>query len=346
MLPSPPLTVHQLENSPPLPPRIPIDKKGQRRVESNRTVLSPRKLNFQTMLRKSTETNEIRMAATRVALLGSMTGSMTKLPVDSVASKTPSNNALSLKQLPKGANGVPIIVEACLRYLAKNATECVGLFLVPSSESRVQQMWDYMQDHPCARMSINCLNVFMRKHKEFTANDVANFLKLLIKSIVGNDSVITSNCYAPLVHAINSNRPSHIVREKCRRIIGQLVVPARRLLLGRLCNFLRDFCQHEAKTKMNCAKLAWCFKHLIQTPQDNTGKAPRATVPNTRSTCKSISSELFEKGEQIKLCVSVIETLIKHSQHVFLHCLSLKHRITVTESTCVMACGTSLSCVA
>lgn len=330
---SPPVT---MENSPSLSTRLLRDNEFQRDIESKRAdisgrqkILFPRKLSYRTMLRKSTEANECRIAVTRLSLIENMT----------IPNKS-SSPALSLEQLPKGANGVPIIVEACLRYFAKNATDCVGLFLAPGNESRVKKMWDYMQNHPCARLSINCVNVFMRKHKDFTANDVAHFLKLLIKSIVGTQSVITYNCYAPLVDLINSNCPSHKMGEKCRRIIGQLLVPEHRLLLGRLCNFLRGFCQHEAKTKMNCAKLAWSFKHLIQTPQEDCDNpSPRCSIPHAQSECKSNSkykkrkssrlsaeqtNDLVEKGETIKLCVSVIETLIKHSEHVFLQCLSPK----------------------
>merc|ERR1711937_585015 len=68
--------------------------------------------------------------------------------------------------------------------------------------------------------------------------DVASFLKRFIKTIIGNEPVITYNCYAPLVELSNSSCPSHLIAKKYRHIIGQLLVPARRLLLKRLCNFL------------------------------------------------------------------------------------------------------------
>merc|ERR1719174_348883 len=315
---SPPVTAHQVKTHPPtLPARPPRDQQYQP-LQKFRT------------LRISTEADEIHIAATKLALSEDM-----KLAVVFPTSKNSSSPTLSLEQLPKAANGAPIIVESCLRYLEKNATDCVGLFLAPGSDDRVKQIWDYMQDHPCARLSTNCVSVFMREHKELTANDVAKFLKFLIKLIVDNESVITNNCYTPLVDLVTSKCPSHAMGEKCRRIIGQLLVPARRLLLGRLCNFLRVFCQHEAKTKMNCAKLAWCFHHLIQTPHEHYGKvSPRCAQLDPQSTRgltskhkkrKSATHELlFQKAENIKVCVSVIETLIKHSEHVFLQSLSPK----------------------
>ena len=127
MLASPPLTVHRLENSPSLFTRIPIDNnRNQRRVESNRAdisgrqkVVSLRKLKFQTMLRKGTDTNEIRMATTRLALIGNM---RSPVPDDFVTPNTPSSAALSLKQLPKGDNGS--LFQYCRFYtLARSVSE-------------------------------------------------------------------------------------------------------------------------------------------------------------------------------------------------------------------------------
>merc|ERR1712048_31600 len=180
-----------------------------------------------------------------------------------------------LEQQPKSATGVPIIVEACLQYLAKKPAACVGLFRIPGNSRHVQEMWDYLRDHPYARLSVNCINVLMRKHKEYSANDVASFLKRFIESVVGNEPVVSYNCYSPLADAIANTPPSNYVGRKCRNIVSQLLVPSRRLLLGRLCNFLRDFSQHKDTTKMNCQNLAICFVNLVQPPPQDLSNNQR-----------------------------------------------------------------------
>ena len=238
----------------------------------------------------------------------------------------------SLDQQPKSANGIPIVVEACLRYLSANASDCVGLFRVPGESDHVSQLWDYINNHPFARLSINCVDVFMRNHPEFTAHDVASFLKRTIKSMVGNEHVVTYNCYEPLVSLIRSKCPSHQVGDKCRRIIGQLLVPARRLLLGRLCNFLREFSKYHEKTQMDCGSLAVCFANLMQpshAPQPRTKK--RNSIRNHLSsriglmkkkvkqpmTADQLRALIMDEGRKSKLCVSVIKVLIEQSEHIF-----------------------------
>merc|ERR1712080_177631 len=84
-------------------------------------------------------------------------------------------------------------------------------------------------------------------------------------SMCTDESVVTANCYAPLVKLVNNKCPV-AVAIKYRRILGQLLVPARRLLLARVCNFLRDFSKHEATTQMGCTHLAICFANLMQPP--------------------------------------------------------------------------------
>ena len=246
----------------------------------------------------------------------------------------------SLDQQPKAINGVPILVEACLRYLSTNAIDCVGLFRVPGESDHVNQLWEYMKYHPFARLSMNCIDVFMRNHTEFTAHDVASFVKRAIKSMVGNEHVVTSNCYDPLVSLIRSNCPAHQLGEKCRRIIGQLLVPARRLLLGRLCNFLREFSQHHSITQMNCDSLAVCFANLMQPPARNEGDASTHAIVGTVNSRKRFSMHSFpigfrkkkikepmnadqlrvfivDEGRKSKLCVAVIKVLIDNSEYIF-----------------------------
>ena len=255
-----------------------------------------------------------------------------KAPLGSSTSTQPPSLTISLQQQPKSVNGVPIIVESCLQYFANNATACVGLFRAPGNERNVQEMWDYMCNRPCARLSINCMDTYMRKHPDSTANDVASFMKRFLTSIVGKEPVLTYNCYAPLANLTSASAmcPSHLIGEKARRIIGQLLVPARRALLGRLCNFLREFSRHAPKTTMDCASLSVCFAHLIQAPPEGHGQPSphiqsKRELPSKQSqkTSRTPSAESASRErEQVKICASIIEILIKRSRHVFAPCLS------------------------
>merc|ERR1712032_824006 len=250
----------------------------------------------------------------------------------------------------KSSSDVDIVVGACLRYFNVNATNCVGLFRVPGEHGHVQKIWQYMQDHPCARSSVNCVEVFMRNHPEFTAHDVSSFLKRFIKSIFGNKPVITYDCWEPLVDLIREKCPADLIAKKYRQILGQLLVPARRLLLECLCKFLLDFSSHKDTTNMGCANLAVCFANLLQPPPeddshsslDQVGKKTRKKSrkskfrkdnPSSRSGKKrnskrrskiahsrsvsEISAFVKAEGEKTKLCVSAIQILIKESHRVF-----------------------------
>ena len=233
-----------------------------------------------------------------------------KTSAEFLTSAGTSSLSSSLEQQPKSANGVPIIVEACLRYLTKNATECVGLFRVSGNKRRVQEMWDHLQFHPYARLSINCINAFMFKHKEFTANDVASFLKRFVKLVVGDEPVVTYDCHGPLVDAATNASPSNYTGRKFRHIIGQLLVPSRRLLLARLCNFLRDFSQYEDTTQMNRTNLATCFAMLVQAPPEGTNgkfssdkkfKKRRSSIfGRKKSRAEQIREICFAEGERTK----------------------------------------------
>jgi len=236
------------------------------------------------------------------------------------------------QQQHKSLSGVPIIVGACLRYFSANATDCVGLFRVPGQHDHVQKIWQFMQDHPCARSSFNCVEVFMRNRPEFTAHDVSSFLKRFIKSICGNKPVITYDCWEPLVNLIREKCPADLIAKKYRQILGQLLVPARRLLLECLCKFLLDFSSHKETTNMDCASLAVCFANLMQPPPnddshssvDQVGKkrkrrskrTPKKKIAHSRSVSE-ISAFVKAEGEKTKLCVSAIQILIKESYHVF-----------------------------
>ena len=183
----------------------------------------------------------------------------------------------------------------------------------------------------------------MRKHPTFSAYDVASFLKRFIEKITGNEPVVTYNCHEPLVNLIRTKCPTRFVGEKFRRIIGQLLVPARRLLLERLCTFLLDFSKHESMTKMNCANLAVCFANLMLPPTEdfaqpshqhvkrlhsiNKANSKRATMHNKIKrtlTVEDIRDLVKSEGEKAKWCVAVIKSLIEQSDNVFIESLSPK----------------------
>ena len=276
----------------------------------------------------SAETNQPRKSAT-MRLIKSTVSSTDLSP-------TPPSLALKLKEQPKAINGVPILVEACLRYFKSNATDCEGLFRIPGNAQHVQRIWDFMAAHPIARVSVNCMNVYMRTHRDrFTPHDVASFLKRFIKSVVGGESVVTYNCYGPLVDLIREKCPADLIGVKYRKIIGQLLVPARRLLLGRLCSFLLDFSKHSATTGMDCRNLAVCFGNLMQPPTDNYTSVSDKKVKHkswspivikrkyTRARSHASMTELLRaEGEKTKLCVAVLKTLIEQADQVFVQCLS------------------------
>lgn len=253
--------------------------------------------------------------------------------------------ALSLDHQPKAANGVPIMVEACLRYFSTSATNCKDLFRIPGNSNHVCKMWDYMEDHPFARLSMNCVEKFMRKHPTFSAYDVASFLKRFLAEITGDEPVVTYNCHEPLVDLIRTKCPTRFVGEKFRRIIGQLLVPVRRLLLERLCTFLLDFSKHESTTKMNCTNLAVCFANLMLPAPEDFAQPSHQHVKKLRSikkansinqklpvhnkikrtlTVEDIRDLVKTEGEKAKWCVAVIKSLIQQSDHVFTESLSPK----------------------
>lgn len=255
-------------------------------------------------------------------------------------STRPPSLTASLEQQPKSVNGVPIVVEACLQYFNTSATDCEGLFRVPGNYALVEQMWDHMERHPYARISTNCVTVFMRKHPEFTAHEVSSFFKRFIGSMRGCKSLITYNCYAPLVDLIKQKYPTHLITEKYKHIIGQLLVSERHVLLGRLCAFLLDFSQHAAKTRMNCAALAVCFAHLMHAPpktykqkkhNHTVSVAPKAfkwrwpkkrkirslSYGNTSIAQLKQLKQLKEEAAKAKSIVLIIEALITHAHPVF-----------------------------
>ena len=219
----------------------------------------------------------------------------------------------SLEQQPKAVNGVPIVIESCLRYFtnAVDCEDCEGLFRVPGNERLVDQMWDYMQN-PFARLSTNSISLFMSKHPTFSPHEVSTFLKRFVGSMDGIEPVLTYLCYGPLFDLMKQECPEDIIDEKCKRIIGQLLVPDHRALLGRLCGFLLNLSQRVEDTRMDISALAVCFGCLIREP------------PNTKQQCspskmnpKQLMDHMLAQKEICKLNALIIETLIKHSQYVF-----------------------------
>ena len=213
---------------------------------------------------------------------------------------------VALDQQPMTTDGVPIIVDSCLKYLNKNATNCESLFRVPGNDANVCKIWDYMEDRPLVRLSENCVEECMRKHPEFSAHDVASFLKRFISQIAGDEPVVTYICYRPLVNQMRSPCPSEYLGEKLWSIVDQLLVPSRCRLLQRLCTFLLDFSKHEAITHMGCEQLAFCFGYCMQPPPEVENKCKREL------SATEISGLAKTVGEKQKCCVSVLRALMEH----------------------------------
>jgi len=226
----------------------------------------------------------------------------------------------SLADQPKTVDGVPIVVEACLRYFSTSASKCKRLFRVPGDEELVGQLWQYMQTHPFARLSTKSISLFMLKHPKFTAHEVASFLKRFINSI-SSGPIVTYSCYEPFLELVKEKCPAHRIGSRFKCIVRQLLVPAHRALLGRLCKFLQEFLKHEEQTRMNAHALAVCFGFLICAPPEIS--RPRNSTERTRSRARREMDRresmeyMLAQGEIAKLNVLVIETMIKHAQHIF-----------------------------
>ena len=240
--------------------------------------------------------------------------------------------AAPIDEQPMAPNGVPVVVEACLQYFNTRAMACEGLFRVPGNQRLVNQMWDYMQKHPYAGISTKSIPNFMLNHPEFTANEVASFLKRFIGSIIGGP-VVTYVCYKPLLDLIEQKCPAHLIAGKIKCIIGQLLVPAHRALLGRLCNFLLDFSQHSHESRMDMSAIAVCFGFLISAPPEADHgiqkcrfkcgfrcKSARGTHKRTRAAKMNAQEQreyLMAQAKACKLHVLVIEAMIRHSKYIF-----------------------------
>lgn len=247
------------------------------------------------------------------------------------ASNQPPALTACLKDQPSTNNGVPIVVESCLRYFEANATDCLFLFRVPGDQNRVGKMWDYMEHHPCARLSVNCVTTFMRTHSEFSPHDVASFLKRFFRSMRGGE-VITHNCRAPLTDLIRTKCPDNVIVKKFRYIVSQLLVPAQRTLLARLCSFLYRISENSSKTRMDCLSLATCFIFLITPSSKEANCGPPATQQSKlaakklkhrqRKRVKEESAEemlatIRAEVEQNKLRITVIQTMIGRAPQIF-----------------------------
>merc|ERR1712226_820289 len=234
--------------------------------------------------------------------------------------KCPSLTAC-LKDQPKSANGTPIVVEACLRYFETAATDCLGLFRVPGNQKLVDQMWKYMEQHPCARLSVDGVAAFtsMRTNVLFTPHEVASFLKRFLRSMKVIQSVITPNCHDPLINLIRAKCPDHLIVEKCSGILRKHLAPTHRALVTRLCDFLLRFSRHESRTQMNCANLATCFMFLMETSSKPSQKANKRRKKKRRSRKNKGNQDLDQmmcEVQKIKFSVSVIENLITHSKYL------------------------------
>lgn len=220
----------------------------------------------------------------------------------------------SLEEQPKAANGVPIVIESCLRYFANalDCEDCEGLFRKSGEESKVRQMWDYMENQPFARLSTDNISTFMSEHPTFSPHEVSSFLKRFVRSLDGIEPVLTNLCYKPLFDLMKQECPEDIIAEKCKRIIGQLLVPVHRTLLGRLCRFLLNFSQLVEDTRMDIPAIVVCFGFVIR-PPPNIEKQCSTSEMNP----KQLTDHILAQKNMIKFNSLLIEILIKHSHHVF-----------------------------
>ena len=223
----------------------------------------------------------------------------------------PTGLTASLQCQPKAANGVPIVVEACLRYLKASGTDCKGVFRNPGNQRRVDQMWEHMKNHPYARLSANSISQFMSQKEEFSAYEVSSFLKRFVNSMEDTEPVITYMCYGPLVELVHTKCADHLIGIKYKAIIRQLLIAPHRILLARLCNFLLDFSQYEHKTDMDCTALAICFGFLIRSPPEP------ATSRKHKMRKKDRVKLVLAEAAKAKANAVVIENLITHANRIF-----------------------------
>ena len=240
--------------------------------------------------------------------------------------------AAPINEQPKTPDGVPVVVEACLQYFNTRAMDCEGLFRVPGNQRLVDELWDYMQKHPYAALSTKSITMFMRSHPEFTANEVSSFLKRFIGSIT-SEPVVTYICYRPLLDLIEDNCPAHRIAGKFKCIIGQLLVPAHRALLRRLCKFLFNFSLHAHESRMSIGAIAVCFGFLMSSPplrecesqnrqrkrswRLKWGRRSRKRTPARTMAAQEQTEYLMAQARASKMHVSIIETMIRHANYIF-----------------------------
>merc|ERR1711881_410379 len=80
--------------------------------------------------------------------------------------------------------------------------------------------------------------------------------------------LIAHNCRAPLTDLIRTKCPDNVLGAKFKCLVRQLLLPAQRALLARLCVFLHKLSENLSKTRMDCHSLATCFIFLIN-PEAN-----------------------------------------------------------------------------
>merc|ERR1712224_840563 len=96
-------------------------------------------------------------------------------------------------------------------------------------------------------------------------------------------------------------------------------------------NFLRDFCAHKAKTKIDFTGFAVCFAYLMQPPpEDITAKLNRPM--SAKQLRDFFRAQALTERRKKNLCIDVIKTLIKESEDIFMN------KLTATRPEQVYSC--------
>merc|ERR1712183_785885 len=131
--------------------------------------------------------------------------------------------------------------------------------------------------------------------------------------------------------------PDNVLGEKFKYLVRQLLLPAQRALLARLCVFLHKLSKNQSKTLMDCLSLATCFVFLIN-PETNFAakqskpaeKKPkhhrqRKSREKKKSADEKLLATIRAEVEQTKFRITVIETLISRAPRIFLSSRALNN---------------------
>merc|ERR1711881_143524 len=132
--------------------------------------------------------------------------------------------------------------------------------------------------------------------------------KRFLRSMRGGE-VITHNCRAPLTELIRTKCPDNGLGAKFKYLVRQLLLPAQRALLARLCVFLHKLSKNPSKTRMDCHSLATCFVFLINPETNFAAKQPKP-AEKKQSADATLLATIRAEVEQTKFRIAVIETLI------------------------------------